>query len=115
MSGIEKIAAERQRQIEKEGWTAEHDDEHVNGELAMAAVCYAAPRLVYEKSQYSNGVSFSDVWPFDSGWDKRSVVNQGNVIKANDKIPDKKRIRLLVMAGALCAAEIDRLERKIKK
>jgi hypothetical protein len=36
--GLSLIAAERQRQIEAEGWTSEHDDEHVNGEIALAAV-----------------------------------------------------------------------------
>lgn len=34
------VIAERQRQQSAEGWTPEHDDEHCNGELAMAAVCY---------------------------------------------------------------------------
>ncbi|STB30253.1 hypothetical protein [Citrobacter koseri] len=34
------VIAERQRQQSVEGWTPEHDDEHCNGELAMAAVCY---------------------------------------------------------------------------
>ncbi|MCM0757438.1 hypothetical protein M7775_02505, partial [Sporomusa sphaeroides DSM 2875] len=42
-SGIELIAAERQRQISQEGWTPEHDDQHANGELALAAACYAIP------------------------------------------------------------------------
>lgn len=35
-TGIEAIAAERQRQIEKEGWTPEHDDTHGAGEMAEA-------------------------------------------------------------------------------
>ncbi|MCR4231902.1 ead/Ea22-like family protein, partial [Escherichia coli] len=34
------VIAERQRQQSVEGWMPEHDDEHCNGELAMAAVCY---------------------------------------------------------------------------
>lgn len=41
MSGIEAIASERQRQIEQEGWTTEHDDTHADGEMARAAACYA--------------------------------------------------------------------------
>lgn len=36
MTGIERIAAERRRQIGEEGWTPEHDAQHVNGELAEA-------------------------------------------------------------------------------
>lgn len=43
-SGIEIIAEERKRQIEVEGWTLEHDDEHRCGELSDAAVCYATGR-----------------------------------------------------------------------
>ena len=51
MNGIESIAAERQRQIEKEGWTSEHDDCHHDGSLADAAACYAMP-LKIEISGY---------------------------------------------------------------
>lgn len=41
MTVLEEIAAERQRQIEVEGWTPNHDDEHDRGEMANAAACYA--------------------------------------------------------------------------
>lgn len=41
MTGIELIAAERARQINIEGWTSEHDDEHESGELIQAAIRYA--------------------------------------------------------------------------
>lgn len=44
-TGAERISRERQRQIEVEGWTAEHDNAHPNGELAKAAACYANPSL----------------------------------------------------------------------
>ena len=40
--GVDVIARERQRQIEREGWTPEHDDEHTRGELVGAAMCYAS-------------------------------------------------------------------------
>ena len=40
-TGVELIAQERERQIEKEGWTAEHDADHTEGQLAKAAACYA--------------------------------------------------------------------------
>ena len=43
MNGIERIAKERQRQVSVEGWTPQHDDEHKDGEMAIAAACYAAP------------------------------------------------------------------------
>lgn len=35
---IELIAAERERQVHEEGWHPEHDDEYINGELAMAGL-----------------------------------------------------------------------------
>jgi hypothetical protein len=38
-TGAEMIAAERQRQIEAEGWTPEHDDEHDDVEMVQAAAC----------------------------------------------------------------------------
>ena len=41
MTGTELIAEERQRQIEVEGWTPEHDDEHDSGELSCAGELYA--------------------------------------------------------------------------
>jgi hypothetical protein len=43
--GTEKIAAERRRQVEKEGWTPEHDAEHADGALIKAAVTYAREAL----------------------------------------------------------------------
>lgn len=85
-TGIEIIAAERQRQIEQEGWSAEHDDAHKRGELAWAATCYASPAL--------GGRTVN--WPWDRNWWKPT--------------PDD-RIRELAKAGALIAAEIDRLNR----
>lgn len=40
-TGIELITAERQRQIDVEGWTPEHDAEHAKGELVEASTQYA--------------------------------------------------------------------------
>lgn len=92
MSAIEDIAAERQRQIEKEGWTIEHDDEHGNGQLAQAAIVYAAnaswPGFVFERNPWWS------LWPWDLSWWK----------------PKDKR-RDLIRAGALIVAEIERLDR----
>lgn len=78
------VLAERQRQTDAEGWTAEHDDEHAFGELADAAACYAA----YGAS------ALPTLWPFDREWWK----------------PTNRR-RNLVKAGALIIAEIERLDR----
>jgi hypothetical protein len=90
MNGAELIAAERQRQIDVEGWTPEHDDLHSAGELQQAARCYMSSRA---------GTYFLDhvpsSWPWDYDWWK----------------PSDDPIRNLTKAGALIAAEIDRLNR----
>lgn len=90
MNGVALIAAERQRQIESEGWTPEHDDEHGDGEIAAAAACYASPAWSRMRSHQP-----PLLWPWDEQWWKPG-----------------DRIRELVKAGALIAAEIDRLQRQ---
>jgi hypothetical protein len=88
-TGAELIAAERQRQIEVKGWTPEHDDEHQNNQLSRAGACYAFQCKKGDKRYPPFG------WPWGAEWWKPS--------------PDP--IRNLVKAGALIAAEIDRLQR----
>lgn len=91
-SGVEMIAAERRRQIATEGWTQEHDAyHHSNGELAHAAAVYA---LTPDARLFS-------------GSDRRCPVFWP-VRWAFKPTPDD-RVRELVKAGALIAAEIDRL------
>lgn len=83
---LDDIAAERRRQIEVEGWTPAHDDEHVAGQMADAASCYALynyPRVIRTR-----------FWPWDAEWWK-----------------PKDFRRDLVKAGALIVAEIERLDR----
>ena len=111
--GIEKIATERFRQVEKEGWTAEHDAAHKGGELAMAACCYAMPEQLFEKEE-TDVVMFRDPWPFDANWDSRRDKMWNKAIRLSGKSGKRKRVDLLVKAGALIAAEIDRLERQRK-
>lgn len=83
------VVAERQRQKTIEGWTPEHDDEHCNGELAMAAVCY-----INETGTVNRNGGKPWGWPWDASWWK-----------------PKTRRRNLVKAGALILAEIERLDR----
>lgn len=93
MSGCELIAAERERQMSAEGWTPEHDSEHGRGEMAIAAACYAvecADALVLYPDDNPEGSG----WPWGELWWK-----------------PKDHIRNLVRAGALIAAEIDRIQR----
>lgn len=84
------VLAERQRQIEAEGWTPEHDDAHGAGSMAFAAAAYAVhahagPRLS------------SPLWAW-TGWSR-------------DWWKPKGARRDLVRAAALLLAEIERLDR----
>jgi hypothetical protein len=110
MNGIELIAHERDRQIAKEGYTPELDDTQVSGQIAWAAACYAAPNRIYIERQLAGAVHFNDPWPWVSYVDKRPRPSKGNFAEP-EKATAEERIRLLVKAGALCAAEIDRLKR----
>jgi len=114
-TGVELIAEERNRQVEKEGWSLDHDALHDNQELAWAAVCYAAPYPVIASQMIKKGKwgcncrgivdcscasynkhfkNVEDPWPWSSKWDKREKHD---------------RKRKLIIAGALIAAEIDRI------
>lgn len=90
MNGIELITKERQRQIEQEGWTPEHDDEHDMFQLARAAHCYH--RMVDDQNPVGQPPNY---WPWENQWWK----------------PSDDRVRNLVKAGALYRAERERLER----
>lgn len=82
------VQAERRRQIEAEGWTPEHDDEHNGGELADAAACYALSAAGW--STYAA----RERWPWPLEWWKPSTAR-----------------RDLVKACSLALAEIERLDR----
>ncbi|HCF1478236.1 TPA: hypothetical protein NH855_004337 [Pseudomonas aeruginosa] len=87
------VLAERRRQVEAEGWTPEHDDEHSHGQMARAAACYA----LAGSSAPNDGTAallVSLAWPWDQQWWK----------------PTSAR-RDLVKACALALAEIERLDR----
>jgi len=93
--GATLIQKERQRQIESENWTQEHDDEHVMGEMIGAAMTYAGHALEIVSDEEIEGADAVEYWPWDMNWWK----------------PSSDPIRNLVKAGALIAAEIDRLQR----
>jgi hypothetical protein len=99
-NGIDLISEERLRQISVEGWTQQHDDQHTDNSLAKAAACYAMPKETREMYQSLSKVHgwFPRWWP--ESWDLKFW-----------KPTPKNRIRELVKAGALIAAEIDRLKR----
>lgn len=99
--GLKDIAAERQRQVEVEGWTPDHDDAHPDGSMALAGACYAAGRPLFVATQcagtaYEAFTSYLPAWPWADRWWK-----------------PKDRRRDLVRAGALIVAEIERLDRTL--
>jgi hypothetical protein len=96
MDGIEQIIQERARQKSVEGFLNEHDDKHTGNELSAAAASYTIACIDELLPKLPPGAKLPPppTWPFS---------------KKDWKPADK--IRNLVKAGALIAAEIDRLQR----
>ena len=92
------VAAERQRQMDVEGWTTAHDDAHGAGEIALAAGCYALYAGecsgIFRDEWTESNLKTPLFWPWAESWWK----------------PTDKR-RDLVKAAALLLAEIERLDR----
>lgn len=89
--GAQLIVNERKRQIEHEGWSSVHDEKHARGELSHAAAAYL--EFYYFKLSVT---AMPIMWPWSRKWWKPS--------------PDP--VRNLVKAGALIAAEIDRIQKR---
>ena len=109
LKGVVLIANERQRQLNEKGYLAEVDDGHTTGELALVAALYASPEQLYSLSMQDDrshqepgrrglDIEINDPWP--AYWPERY-----------DKRAKHTPLRRLVIAGALIAAEIDRLLR----
>lgn len=97
-SGTELIREERVRQIEAEGFNHEHDSQHTDGSLVAAAICYATVNPKMEKR-------FNPIWA-----DVLYIVPRQWPHSWSPKWWNPSdRIRDLQKAGALIAAEIDRL------
>ncbi len=103
------VMNERLRQQDAEGWSAEHDDEHKDGSIALAGACYAMFASVSDSARASTELPGSlsvtgkpiagwaawlEIWP----WERRFW-------KPKDRRSD------LVRAAALLLAEIERLDR----
>ncbi len=102
MSGVEMIAEERKRQIEKLGYSLEHDQQYSKNTLPLAAIAYLGKAAGEDikwirsfQSPPSGEITENkcDPFPFDPEFDKRNKHDP---------------IRLLTIAGAWIAAEIDR-------
>lgn len=101
------VLAERQRQVEKEGWSPEHDDEHTDGSMAHAAAAYClcaeGPPRPGEPSEFHSSRPWDfnilrSIWPRSWGPPR-----------------PKDRRSNLVRAAALLLAEIERLDRAAGK
>ncbi len=100
LGGVNRIAAERCRQQTKKRWTADHDDGHTDESIAVAASVYAMPYKMRQNTILGHTVRLT-FWP--RTWAFRGAMR-------NPPTPEE-RIQELSKAGALIAAEIDRLER----
>jgi hypothetical protein len=90
-NGAERISAERVRQVAEKGWAPEHDrTEHADGSLTDAAAALGAPEVEHV-------VDRAPLWV------------AGLLRHASEKYTGQDRYRLLEIAGALIAAELDRL------
>ena len=96
--GVGLIAIERARQIEEEGWSTDRDDGHTHGELAAAGARYALEAISEGDRSFGDDLH-EDLWPWEDEWWK----------------PNGDPVCALIKAGALIAAEIDRIQRRRKQ
>jgi hypothetical protein len=89
MNGAERIAAERQRQIDEEGYTAEHDRGYAD-ELFAAAACYAM--AAHHAARF--GAPMTEP-PFGWPWERRFWKPTADPARMGEK------------SGALASAGID--------
>lgn len=93
--GATRIVRERIRQITEEGWDSDHDDQHIHGDLAV----HAAGLAVYGTDALIDDYRI-DRTPAD-------VYDEWGLIQKHKDNPE----RMLEIAGALIAAELDRVIR----
>ena len=94
LEALQLVTGERRRQVEVEGWSRDHDDAHGAGEIALAAAAYAlqsglADHSVSRRLREQRVVDA--LWPWEWSWWKPASP-----------------LRMLVKAGALILAEIER-------
>jgi len=100
MGVIHEIDAERKRQINQEGYTQRHDDQHTSGALVFGGAvyaCFAGDELSGEHPKERDGVIeyYRKRWPFAP-----------NTFKPAD---DPRRT--LIKAAAMIVAEIEKIDR----
>lgn len=91
----DEVFQERIRQMQKEGWTPEHDNLHQDGQLSAAALCYVQNALCVTGNPRSALRGVPGFWPWEDAWWKPTTPR-----------------RDLIKAAALIVAEIERLDRQ---
>ena len=116
-TGNELIREERWRQVYEEGRDSGCDAEYRNDQLACAAACYAMPHDIRVSAIAGAQKAVPALWPWDAKWWKpgfepplRDRGHRPSPPRGDEQLVG--RIRELVKAGALIAAEIDRLQGK---
>ena len=90
-TGVQIIEDERNRQIEVKRYSLHLDSLQTHASLASAAASYALPLPLK--------ILVKAIWPWDKSYYKPAMPGNAN-----------ERIHELAKAGALIAAEIDRLQ-----
>lgn len=103
MRVIDEIQHERNRQRDR--WGDAHDDQHEDGSLAAAAICYIENEPIFVLRDSATSYTFQDPWPWDGG-DPR--CEGGSNVPAYGYRNYRKS---LVQAAALLVAEVERLDR----
>ena len=101
-TGIELIAEERQRQIEVEGYSAQHDSQHKASEFAYAIIAYAEAAKA--------GINCRESGITDERYISMAKSDMGRHFFPWVEFKTTTDIRDLIKVGALAAALIDRLQ-----
>ncbi len=94
-TGADAIRQERLRQVSEEGWTPEHDDSHNDGSLSVVAAILAVAGTDAKVVDTLDRVR-------DDGRDCWGLLDKHH----------RDPVRCLTIAGAMIAAEIDRISRQ---
>lgn len=122
MNGLQLIQAERTRQVEVEGWTHEHDDEHGGRALWHAAECYEAGQaegMYVTRAEDGRPLTAQALeWPWERDYFKpaagpRNLIRSGALFLAaaecyrrtKDDRPNLHRMRLNGRTEAEAEAE----------
>lgn len=99
-SGIPSINRERWRQIRAHNFFGPHDDAHTDSELVAAAIAYATVSVMQQTRADAAGMLCGHPPPTSFGWPAGWTWHPEPTSREN-----------LIKAGALIAAELDRLAR----